>query len=81
MKETNLTESHPYTREELEAREAELVKREQQLIDDLQGPHDRNLEDQAAERENDEVWAALLNQTRSELAEVRSALLRIAEHH
>lgn len=64
-------------RAELEAREAELVKREQSLVADLQGTHDRDLEEQAIEREADEVWDALLIQTRTELAEVRAALLRL----
>jgi len=67
----------PATRAELEALETELVKREQKLVADLQGAHDKDLEEQAIERQSDEVWDALLIQTRNELAEVRAALLRL----
>ncbi|TXH70878.1 MAG: hypothetical protein E6Q83_05005 [Thiothrix sp.] len=67
----------PATRAELEALETELVKREQKLVADLQGAHDKDLEEQAIERESDDVWDALLIQTRSELAEVRAILLRM----
>lgn len=77
MNELSNTLSRPSTRAEWEALETELVKREQKLVDDLHGTHDQNLEDQAAERESDEVWNALLIQTRNELAEVRAALLQI----
>lgn len=68
----------PATRAELEALETELVKREQKLVADLQGAHDKDLEEQAIERESDDVWEALLIQTRNELAEVRTALLRLS---
>lgn len=68
----------PATRAELEALETELVKREQKLVADLQGAHDKNLEEQAIERESDDVWEALLIQTRNELADVRTALLRLS---
>lgn len=67
----------PATRAELEALETELVKREQKLVADLQGTHDKDWEEQAIERQTDEVWDALLIQTRNELAEVRAALLRL----
>lgn len=68
----------PATRAELEALEAELVRREQKLVADLQGAHDKDWEEQAIERQSDEVWDALLIQTRNELAEVRAALLRLS---
>lgn len=74
----NSTSRHPATRAELEALETELVKREQKLVADLQGAHDKDLEEQAIERESDDVWEALLIQTRNELAEVRTALLRLS---
>lgn len=64
---------------DLKERERTLAEREQKLWKDLQQAHDKDLEDQAIERENDEVMHALLNQVREELAEVRAALLRIAE--
>lgn len=67
----------PATRAELEALETELVKREQKLVADLHGAHAQNLEDQASERQSDEIWDALLIQTRNELAEVRAVLLRL----
>ena len=73
----NTTSNHSAKRAELEARETELVKREQKLVVDLQGAHDTNLEEQATERESDDVWDALLMQTRRELAEVRAALLQL----
>ena len=73
----NSTSRHPSTRAELEALETELVKREQKLVADLQGAHDKDLEEQAIERQTDDVWDALLMQTRRELTEVRTALLRL----
>lgn len=74
----NSTNRQPATRAELEALETELVKREQKLVADLQGAHDKDWEEQAIERQSDEVWDALLIQTRNELAEVRAALLRLS---
>jgi len=75
----NTKSSQAATHAELEARETELVKREQKLVADLQGAHDTDLEEQAIERESDDVWDALLMQTRRELAEVRAALLSLKD--
>lgn len=77
MKEVINIERRPMTKAELEALESDLVKREQKLVADLQGAHDKNSTEQAIERESDDVWAALLIQTRNELAEVRAALLSL----
>lgn len=74
----NSTSRPSATRAELEALETELVKREQKLVTDLQRAHDKDLEEQAIERQADEVRDALLIQTRNELAEVRAALLRLS---
>ena len=67
-------------RERLETRLAELERRVSQLTDDLRHqsqPLEQDFEEQATQRENDDVLGALDEAGRRELQSIRAALARI----
>lgn len=71
MIETSIHESR------LKKRQAELLQRRDKVMADLGQPGDLDLEDQATQRENDEVLEELNEAARNELAEIAAALDRI----
>lgn len=62
----------------LKKRQAELLRRRERVIADLSQPGDQDLEDQATQRENDEVLEELNEAARNELAQIAAALDRIS---
>jgi len=64
-------------RENLQRRLAELEKRMGRIQADLRRPGDRDWQERATQRENDEVLERLDETETAELAQVRSALGRI----
>ncbi len=61
----------------LKKRQAELLRRRDKVMADLGQPGDIDLEDQATQRENDEVLEELNEAARDELAQIAAALDRI----
>jgi RNA polymerase-binding transcription factor DksA len=64
-------------RQALLGRLGELTGRIGQIEDELEMPHTKDLEDQAAEREGEEVLEDLGEQGRAEIAMIHAALARI----
>ncbi len=64
-------------KQQLHTRQTELVDRLSNLKTDISQAHSRDWEEQAQERENDEVVEALGNEARRELSLVNRALERI----
>lgn len=62
---------------QLTARMEELTARLDRIDDELEAPHSKDWEEQAAEREGDEVLEDLGEAGRAELAQIRAALGRI----
>jgi RNA polymerase-binding transcription factor DksA len=62
---------------QLEARLADLEARLMKIEDELDGPHTRDWEDLATEREGDEVLEELGLSGQQEIAMIRAALARI----
>ncbi|MEO1277107.1 MAG: TraR/DksA family transcriptional regulator [Pseudomonadota bacterium] len=65
--------------EELLARRAELVQRLDSVEHDLDQPGNRDMDDQATEREDDEVLEGLGNAGLAELRKIEAALKRIED--
>lgn len=68
---------HDAIREKLQRRLAELEERMGRIRADLRRPGDRDSEERATERENDEVLERLDEAESAELEQVRGALARI----
>ena len=64
-------------KQQLHTRQTELVDRLSNLKTDISQAHSRDWQEQAQERENDEVVEALGNEARQELSLVNRALERI----
>ena len=64
-------------KQQLHTRQTELLDRLSNLKTDISQVHSRDWEEQAQERENDEVVEALGNEARQELSLVNRALERI----
>lgn len=64
----------------LEKRRTELSERLERLKQDLSRPHSSDAEEQAQERENDEVLAQLSSDVELELRGVNTALDRLKNH-
>jgi len=62
---------------QLEMKRAELERRLRKIETHIRTQYDQNLQEQALELENDEVVNALAEETRLELEQIHSALVRI----
>ena len=71
--------SHRNLRVQLEKRLAEIGQRVGRIEADLRREHDRDLPEQAAELENDEVLEGLDDLGRAEVQAIREALRRIED--
>jgi RNA polymerase-binding protein DksA len=63
--------------QKLEKRRAELGERLERIKDDLASPHSRDWDEQAQERENDEVLSQLRTDIEQELRSISNALDRM----
>lgn len=63
--------------QELKQRQVELQSRLASIQSDLKSSHSRDWDDQAQERENDEVLVALQRESEEQLARIDRALARI----
>ena len=69
-------------RQELELKKEELISKDTRITQGIRHTENelsRNYEDQATERENDEVLDALKNGVHMEIRQIDSALMRISE--
>jgi RNA polymerase-binding transcription factor DksA len=69
---------HDALRAQLEERLTRLVRRVGAIEGDLRQTRDRDWQERATERENDEVLEGLDEMTRAEVTQIRVALERIA---
>ena len=69
---------HDVLRAQLEERLTRLVRRVGAIEGDLRQTRDRDWQERATERENDEVLEGLDEMTRAEVTQIRAALERIA---
>jgi RNA polymerase-binding protein DksA len=69
---------HDALRAQLEERLTRLVRRVGAIEGDLRQTRDRDWQERATERENDEVLEGLDEMTRAEVTQIRAALERIA---
>ena len=70
-------EAHPAVRQKLTERYAEIRGRLERIARDANNPLDADFEEQAVERENDEVLAALDRSIRAEMAQIEKSLARL----
>jgi RNA polymerase-binding transcription factor len=70
-------EVHPAVRQKLTERYAEILGRLVRIDRDANKPLDADFEEQAVERENDEVLVALDRSIRAELAQIEKTLARL----
>jgi RNA polymerase-binding transcription factor len=70
-------ENHPAIRQKLTGRYAEIQNRLEKITNDANKPLDADFEEQAVERENDEVLAALDSSIRAEMAQIEWTLARL----
>ena len=70
-------EVHPAVRQKLTERYAEILGRLERIDRDANKPLDADFEEQAVERENDEVLVALDRSIRAELAQIEKTLARL----
>ena len=74
-----MTVSLKAIREQLEAELRQRVSRAENIDNRLRQPGDQEWEEQAAQRENDEVLESLDNQTVKEIEQIKQALRRIED--
>jgi RNA polymerase-binding protein DksA len=70
-------EAHPAVRQKLTERYAEIRGRLERIARDSDKPLDADFEEQAVERENDEVLVALDRSIRAEMAQIEKTLARL----
>jgi RNA polymerase-binding transcription factor len=70
-------EAHPAFRQKLTERYMEIRGRLERIARDADKPLDADFEEQAVERENDEVLLALDRSIRSEMAQIEKTLTRL----
>jgi RNA polymerase-binding protein DksA len=68
---------HPAVRQKLTERYAEILDRMERIAGDANKPLNPDFEEQAVERENDEVIIALDSSIRAEIAQIEKALARM----
>ncbi len=69
--------THDAVRTQLQGRLAELLRRVGKIDADLRATHDRDSQERASERENDEVLEGLDEMSLVEARQIRNALARI----
>src|SRR5262249_29531369 len=70
-------EKHPAIRQKLTERHAEIRSHLARISSDANKPLDADFEEQAIERENDEVFAALDSSLRAEMAQIERTFARL----
>jgi DnaK suppressor protein len=70
-------EVHSAVRQKLTERYAEIRGRLERIASDANKPLDADFEEQAVERENDEVLIALDSSIRAEMAQIKKTLARL----
>jgi RNA polymerase-binding transcription factor DksA len=70
-------EAHPAVRQKLTERYAEIRGRLERIACDVNQPLDADFEEQAVERENDEVLDALDSSIRAEMGQIEKTLARL----
>jgi DnaK suppressor protein len=74
-----IMEAHPEVRRKLTERYAEIRWRLERIARDADKPLDADFEEQAVERENDEVLVALDRSIHSEMAQIEKTLARLSK--